>query len=450
MTATRPSIRQVIKRDGNVVAYRRERIATAIFKAAASIGGRDRDRAAALARQVESALAEAYGRGGRVPTVEDIQDVVEAVLMKAGHLRTARAYIIYRHERARAREARANTVEATDNIPYRKIYDVLRWNMDHGCATTDDLNATVTGGRFPDLVEAGERRYDDEVRAAADQVLARRDEVRIAIVAGPSSSGKTTTTIKLRERLREAGADLVAINVDHYFFDLEQHPKDEFGDYDYETPHALDLSLINRHLAELLAGRTVRTPHYDFKTGRRTLDAHEISLAPHQILLIDSLHGLYEGMTNRIPDAQKFRLYVETLGQLRNAEGVFMRWADHRLMRRMIRDSWHRNHLPMQTLTHWHYVRASELKHIIPFIGTVDAIVNTAMPHELPVLKPRVFRHFPEAMARFRDDPKRQDAYLRARRVHELIDPLVTVPDDRAIPARSLLREFIGGSAYAY
>ncbi len=450
MTATPPPIRKVIKRDGNVVAYRRERIATAIFKAAASIGGTDRARAEALAEQVEARLGEAYGGERGMPTVEDIQDVVESVLMAFGHLRTARAYIIYRHERARARGARASTVEATDNVPYRTIYEVLRWNMDHGCASIEDLNAIVAEGRFPELVEAGEQRYEDEVRAAADRILERLPQVRIAIVAGPSSSGKTTTTIKVRERLREAGADLVALNVDHYFFDLEQHPKDEFGDYDYETPHALDLALINRHLVELLEGRAIRTPHYDFKTGRRALEVHPLALRPDQVLLIDSLHGLYEGMTARIPESSKFRCYVETLSQVRNAEGVFLRWADQRLIRRMIRDRWHRNHQPMQTLTHWHYVRASELKHIIPFIGTVDALVNTALAHELPLLKPRVFPIFPEAMARFRDDPKRQDAYLRARRVFELLDPLTAVEDDACVPPRSLLREFIGGSAYTY
>ena len=119
-------------------------------------------------------------------------------------------------------------------------------------------------------------------------------------------------------------------------------------------------------------------------------------------------------------------------------------------MRRMIRDAWHRNHQPLQTLTHWHYVRASELKHIIPFIGTVDHVVNSALPHELPVLKPRVFSFFPEAIELYRDDPKRQDAYIRARRVHDLLSPLTMVSDDSIIPPASLIREFIGGSCYAY
>jgi uridine kinase len=450
MTNGDGAIRQIIKRDGNLVDYRRDRIATAIFKAMASVKEGRREEAERLAEQVEQALVRNY-RGAAAPTVEDIQDTVEGVLLGAGHLRVARAYIIYRHERARARGARgAAPVEATDNIPYKKIYEVLRWNMDRGCETVDGLNAIVKGGRLPNLVRDAEERYRAEVAEGAGRILERRDRVRVVIIAGPSSSGKTTTLIKLSERLREAGVELVGINIDHYFFDLEQHPRDEFGDYDYETPHALDLPLINRHLQQLLDGETVRTPHYDFKTGRRTLDVHELRLGPGQLLLIDSLHGLYEAMTCGVPDDRKFRLYVETLGQLRAADGTFMRWSDHRLLRRMIRDSWHRAYQPMQTLTHWHYVRASELKHIIPFIGSADYLVNSALPYELTILKARLYRFFPEAVEAFRDDPRRQDAYLRARRVSDMLAPLEAVADDAVVPPTSPLREFIGGSAYAY
>ncbi|MDZ4197801.1 MAG: ATP cone domain-containing protein [Kiritimatiellia bacterium] len=441
------SLHRIIKRDGNLVAYDRERIVTAIFKAASSVNEGRREEAEQWARAVECQLEANYG--GAVPTVEDVQDVVEDVLLRRGHPRVARAYIIYRHERALARTERNRTVEATDNVPYKKIYEVLRWNMDHDCETIEGINRWIAGGRFAELIAASDERYVQEVRQCAESVLERPD-VRLVIIAGPSSSGKTTTTIKLSERLREAGRELVALNVDRYFFDLEQHPKDEFGDYDYETPHALDLPLINRHLSELIEGRSVKIPFYDFKTGRRTLDAEDMALAPHQVLLIDSLHGLFEGMTSGIPAERKFRLYIETLGQLRNDEGVFMRWADNRLLRRMIRDSWHRNHQPMQTLTHWHYVRASELKYIIPYIGTVDGLVNSALPYELPILKRHLFPFFPQAVEAFRADPKRQDAAVRAKRVLDWLTPLEVWPDDRVVAPDSLLREFIGGSAYAY
>jgi len=445
-----PPILKIVKRDGNVAAYDRECITTAIFKAAVSIGGQDRALAARLAADVEQTLVAGYG-AGVMPTVEEIQDAVEAVLIQHGHVRTARAYIIYRHERAQARSARAqHSVEATDNIPYKKIYEVLRWNMDHGCETIAGLNRLIAENHFTQLIGDSNLRYDDEIDAGAKLVLQRMPAVRIVIIAGPSSSGKTTTTIKMSKHLQRAGLELVALSVDHYFFDLEVHPRDEFGDYDYETPQALDLKLINEHLVRLLAGETVRTPHYDFKTGRRTLDVHELWLAPHQILLIDSLHGLYDDMTCAIPAVNKFKLYIETLGQLRNADGNFMRWADNRLLRRMSRDSWHRNLQPLETLTHWHYVRRSELRHIIPFIGNVDYVVNSALPYELPILKARLFKFFPEALQKFRDDAKRQDAFIRAKRVCEFLEPLTAVTDDSIVPRNALLREFIAGSEYHY
>jgi len=269
-------------------------------------------------------------------------------------------------------------------------------------------------------------------------------------VAGPSSSGKTTTTMKLAELLSNHGKKLKPFHVDHYFWDLELHPKDEFGDYDYETPQALDIKLINKHLEQLLAGKTVKTPHYDFKTGTRTLNVHEMKLEDDEILLMDCLHGLYSDMTKSVSDDHKFRLYIETLGQLKNENEEFMRWADHRLMRRMIRDSWSRNHDFFSTLTHWHYVRKSELQYIIPFIGNVDFVVNSAMPYEFPVLKNKLFHQFPEAIERYRDDFKRQDAYLRAQRVMQFLEPLHEYQDHTCIPSSALFREFIGGSEYTY
>ena len=449
MTPDARPIRQILKRDGHLVPYERDRISTAIFKAAAQVGQHDRARAEAAAADVEQALVAICGAGA-TPSVEEIQDLVEETLMRRGDTAIARAYIIYRHQRAQARAQRTVTVEVTDNIPYKTIYEVLRWNMDHRCETVAGLNRIIADGGFPRLVADSERRYADEVAAGAQQILARGPAVRLVIIAGPSSSGKTTTTLKVSEALRAAGRELVAVNVDHYFFNLEQHPRDEFGDYDYETPQALDLPLICRHLAELIDGRPIRTPHYDFKTGTRTLDAHPLRLEPHQVLLIDSLHGLYADMTRSVPAENKFRLYIETLGQLRDRQGNFLRWADNRLLRRMLRDSWHRNLQPMETIAHWHYVRRSELKHIIPFIGSVDYVVNSALPYELPLLKARLFPYFPQALEAFQHNARRQDAYIRARRIFELFQELTAVDDDTCVPTTSLLREFIGGSAYRY
>ena len=441
--------KRILKRNGNIVAYDRERITIAIYKATASLGAADRGLAEQLSARVEQALAAAYA-GEMMPSVEDIQDIVEQVLIECRQTDLARNYIAYRRQRAMLRATRAFSFEVTDNIPYKTIYEVLRWNMVHRCESVESLNDQVTAGAFPDLVRASEQRYQDEVRTAAQGMLARAATLKLVIIAGPSSSGKTTTTLKIGESLAEAGLTLKALNIDNYFFDLVKHPRDEFGDYDYESPQSLDLDLINTHLGELLAGRSVRTPFYNFKTGIRTLDHAEFHLADNEVLLLDSLHGLYDAMTRAVPASRKYRLYVETLGQLRAADGTFMRWADNRLLRRMIRDRDHRNLQPMETLTHWHYVRRSELKHIIPFIGHADFVLNTALPFELPVLKARLWSYFPAAMERFRNDPRRQDAYVRAKRVHDLLQAVAPVDDDAAIPPTSLLREFIGGSAYRY
>jgi uridine kinase len=175
-----------------------------------------------------------------------------------------------------------------------------------------------------------------------------------------------------------------------------------------------------------------------------------MSLAPNQMLLIDSLHGLYGEMTQSTPDSKKFKIYIETLGQVRNKEGLFMRWADNRLLRRMSRDKDFRNLQPIATLTHWHYVRRSELEHIIPYIKNTDYIVNSAMPYELPVLKYRLFRYISAATKKFADNPARLDAHIRANRVYTFLKPLKSMSDTSGIPPNSLIREFIGGSCYKY
>lgn len=441
-------IRRIVKRDGSTVPYDRRRIAAAIAKAMTATGRPDAALARDMARRVERALVKTY-TGDSVPSVEDIQDVVENVLMENRFTKVARDYIIYRHRRAMQRAARSTAFEVTDNVPYRTIYDVLRWNIEHRCESVQALNRIVEQNAFPDLVTAAERRFQDDIDAAVRAVAERRDSVRIVIVAGPSSSGKTTTTARLAEGLARTGLTLKTVNIDNYFFDLERHPRDEFGDYDYETPQALDLARIDRDLKALLGGRAVRTPHYDFKTGKRTLDVHALSLARGELLLIDSLHGLFGGMTAGVPDALKFRIYVETLGQLRSEDGTFMRWADNRLLRRMIRDKQHRNLQPIETLTHWHYVRRSELKYIIPYIRNADIVLNTALPYELPLLRHRLFRYVSRAATLYRDDPARLDAHIRAVRLYDLLKPLKAVRDDSCVPADALLREFIGGSRYA-
>jgi len=443
-------ITHVVKRTGHIVPFNPERITNAIYRAAVAVGGRDRSIAEGLTRQVVAILEE-NTPPGHIPHVEEIQDIVEKVLIEAGHAKTAKAYILYRAERARRRgEKSARAQRTSGNIPYRKIYEVLNWAVDHNLHTVHHLNERIARGEFPDIVRESDEVYEQDVTTAAEMIRERQEEVRIVIVAGPSSSGKTTTTIKLSERLKTMGISLVALNVDNYFFDLELHPKDEFGDYDFETPQALDLELINEHLVRLLAGEEVRIPFYDFKTGKRTLDVTPMRVGPKDIILIDSLHGLYEDMTRGIAEEQKFKLYIETLLQMKDAKGEFIRWTDLRLMRRMVRDAQYRAYDPEQTLLHWHYVRSSELRNIIPYINTADYIVNSALPYELPIMKSRLGDHFERWAEKYKDDPLRVDASIRATRVSELLKTITPVEDDSPIPPQSLLREFIGGSCYEY
>jgi len=336
------------------------------------------------------------------------------------------------------------------NIPMQLIDDTLKWNMEQGVDTVKGLNRRIGEGTFTDLVQASDQRYEAYIDAASEAIIGAEKKIRVVIIAGPSSSGKTTTTIKMSERLKKKNLKLVPMNLDNYFFDLEMHPKDEYGDYDFETPQALDIPLINKHLAEILEGKEIQMPVYDFKTGVRVERTVPLKISEDEIILIDSLHGLYEPMTASVPHNIKFRLYIETLSQLKDIKGEWTKWTDIRLLRRMIRDSWHRSYSPVRTIGHWHYVRKSEMQHIIPFITETDFVINSVLPYELPIHKKYLFSSFKEALKEFGDDPGKRDAFSRARRVHDLLDTITVVEDDSCVSSTSLLREFIGGSSYTY
>jgi uridine kinase len=443
-------ITHVVKRTGATVPFNKDRITNAIYRAAVAVGGRDRSIAESLADQVVAMLEETTPPE-HTPTVEEIQDIVEKVLIENGHAQTAKAYILYRDERARRRKERAErSAHPSENSPWRKIWEVLNWAVDHNLHTVERLNERIARGEFPEIVRETDRAYNEDITTASEIIRERRDSVKIVIIAGPSSSGKTTTTVKLSHLLQKMGLSLIPLTVDNYFFDLELHPKDEFGDYDFETPQALDLKLINDHLVRLLAGEEVRIPFYEFKTGRRHDAQTPMKIGPDDIILIDSLHGLYPSMMRSIGDEVRFKLYIEPLLQMKDADGEFVRWTDLRLMRRMVRDTVHRAYDLQQTLEHWHYVRASELRNITPYVNTTDYIVNSGLPYELPVMKARLFDHFERWAEQYADDPLREDAYLRAARVHKLLKAVTAVEDDSPIPPDSLLREFIGGSCYEY
>jgi len=443
-------ITHVIKRSGALVPFTPERITNAIYRAAVAVGGRDKETAKALTEQVVNLLKENTAEGSH-PHIEQIQDLVEKVLIENGHARVAKAYILYRDERAKQRDKRSKAdALPSGNIPWAKLWKVLDWAVEHEVHTVQHLNQHIMQGTLPQIVTAAEAAYHEDVENAAAMILARRDEVRMVFIAGPSSSGKTTTTIKLGDYLGREGLKLVTLNVDHYFFDLEDHPKDEFGDYDFETPQALDLELINQHLLRLFSGEEVLIPYYDFKTGRRMLNQTPMKLSKNDIILIDSLHGLYPEMTINIPAEMKFKVYIEPLLQLKDNFGLYVRWTDIRMIRRMLRDAAHRAYDPNKTLLHWHYVRSSELRHIIPYMHTTDTIINSAMPYELPMYKHKLGGEFAKWVKEYEGDPLRDDAWQRAKRIATLMSQLHSVEDDRIVPENSVIREFIGGGIYKY
>ncbi len=443
-------IQEVIKRTGAVVPFTPERITNAIYRSAVEVGGRDRAMAQKLADQVVKAL-EAKATPGYKPHIEEIQDEVERVLIENGHARVAKAFILYRDERARHRkQQQLQSIGPSENIPWAKIWHVLDWAVSHNLHTTENLNRRIEAGEYMQIIIESEAAYQVDIEKSAQMIEDRKDKVKLVLITGPSSSGKTTSTIKVGEKLKAAGLKLVTLNVDNYFFDLEMHPKDEFGDYDFETPFALDLEMINDHLQRLIAGEQVMIPFYDFKTGHRQLNQTPMALNEGELILIDSLHGLFPALTKAIPDESKFKLYLEPLLQMKGEDGEYIRWTDIRLIRRMLRDASHRAYDPRQTLEHWHYVRSSEMRNIIPNNIHADYIINSGMPFELPVYARKMGTQFKEWEQLYRGDPLRTDAYERADRVAKMLAWILPVDQDHLIPTDSVIREFIGGSTLKY
>ena len=443
-------ITHVKKRSGTIVPFNKERIANAIYRAAVAVGGRDKEKAEELSEEVVKFLNETFNNN-EVPSIEDIQDIVEKVLIENGHAKVAKEYILYREEAAKRRdtEGRLNS-KLNENIPWAKLWRNLDWAVEHNLHSVDHLNERIANGEFAQIVHESERLYEDDISLAAELIIERIKELRMVMISGPSSSGKTTTTIKLEQKLTKRGYKFKALNVDHYFFDLDLHPKDEFGDYDFETPQALDLELINDHLLRLSKGDEVLIPSYDFRTGTRTLNVTPLKLAKNELLLIDSLHGLYPDFSKDISAEVKFKLYLEPLLQMKGPDGKYIRWTDLRLIRRMLRDSIHRAYNPQQTLEHWHYVRSSELRNIIPYSNTANFIISSGMAYEVPLYAHKMLDKFAEWDKKYKSDPLKKDAFERASRLYNVLKAVTPVADDSPVPKDSVLREFIGGSILKY
>ena len=440
----------VIKRSGVKVPFTPNRITNAIYRAVVAVGGRDKKTAEKLTLQVIEHMEKTIPEKD-IPTVEQVQDATEKILIENGHAKVAKAYILYRDERARMREQRElQTIRPSTNIPWAKIWQVLDWAASYDLHSIKHYKNRLENNELQQIVSESEMFYEEDIKLAAHEICERRNDLRIVLVSGPSSSGKTTTTIKIGQILKQMGISLVSLNIDNYFFDLEKHPKDEFGDYDFETPQALDLPLINRHLSELIKGKEVYIPFYDFKEGKRQDKKTKMQIGENDILLIDSLHGLYPPMTEDVAPDKKFKLYLEPLLQMKDQKGQYIRWTDIRLMRRMLRDEAFRGYDPERTLTHWHYVRTGEMRNIIPNIIYADFIINSAMPYELSIYKSRLFDGFKDWTEKYKKDPLREDAYTRSKRVYELLSEIPALEDDSFVPSDSVIREFIGGSSLKY
>jgi uridine kinase len=481
-------IGKVMKRNHALVNFDQERIVRAILRAAKSVGGFQQDYLEGVndrifaAGKTDEGIAEFLSDMVVVclnaqphhlvanfpPTVEEIQDVVVHVLRSSGFSVTADAYTCYRWGRHWVREG-AITEDQFVGSGYPKDYleKLLAWNRAHGCDTVEGLNELVRSGRLKGLIEAAIAEYEKSLDEAAKKLLRRLeagDEIKMIWISGPSSSGKTTSTIKLAERLERWGLRFLMLNLDDYFWPLIEHPTDWINDRNYETPEAIDIQLLNRHLKELLEGKTIEKPVYSFKEGRR-IGTKPIKREPDQILLLDCLHGFYPPITEGIDPKVMFRLYIEAVNPLYEPEVMrpllegdwtgrrLTRFEDVRLLRRMLRDARHRNHTPLATLLHWHYVRAGELFSIIPLKGLADHVINGGMPFDLPALKP--FFSGEESLWPKREDLEQYASFLDARiryeRIQKLLDSvagltLEQVNDPTLIPGDALVREFIGGS----
>ena len=471
---------KVQKRNRALVRFDPARIGRAMLYAAESIGGFQQDFLPGVndkifaAHQSDADIAAFLADAAIVclnsdphhlisnfpPTIETIQDEVLHALRSYGFQKTADAYECYRWGRHWLRNGAITQAQFAGNgVPLAFVEKALEWNRRHGVDTVAGLNETIRSGRIADVIAASLAVYEASLDEAAQKVVSRLnagDKLRMIWVSGPSSSGKTTTTVKLTERLKQHGLRFLMLNLDDYFWSSIEHPTDWLNDRNYETPEALDIQLLNSHLRALLAGETIEKPVYSFKEGRRVA-SKQVKLERDQILLLDCLHGFYPPITEGIDGSMQFRIYIEAMNVLYEGDGVTKRltpFTDARLIRRMLRDAKYRNHSALGTLLHWHYVRYGELFSIIPLQGLADHVVNGGFPIDLPALKPFFIGEGgllpkPEEFTPYEGF---LDARIRYNRVKGLLEsvagfPQQQVSDFNLIPGDAVIREFIGGSS---
>ena len=314
------------------------------------------------------------------------------------------------------------------------------WCSIMGVRGVGELNRKVLSGEIIGLINLSEALHERKYADIADQIYARRGSVKIVFIAGPSSSGKTSTSKRLAQQCRILGMNPRVIELDNYFVEREQTPRDENGEYDFEALGAMDLDLLGRQLNDLLAGKEVEIPRFDFKEGRKYFEGNFMQLHEKDILIMEGIHALNPAMIPGVDPSKVFRVYASALTSLSIDENNNISTSDNRMLRRMIRDNRTRGVNPESTIMRWQSVRRGENRNIFPFQENADAIFNSAHIFELPVLK-----YYAEPL--LRRIPPHSPAYTEASRMLKFLDYIVALSpaEIAAIPPTSILREFIAG-----
>ena len=302
------------------------------------------------------------------------------------------------------------------------------------------LNKAISEGHAVELINLSEALHERKYAAIADQIYERRGQVKAVFIAGPSSSGKTSSSLRIALQCRVLGLVPKVIELDNYFVDREHTPKDSEGNYDFEALEAMDLKLLNSQLNDLFVGKEVELPKFDFKAGRSMPSGKRISLGEKEILIMEGIHALDPAMVPDVDNSKIFRVYASALTSLNVDENNNISTSDNRLLRRMVRDNRVRGITPEETITRWYSVRRGENCNIFPFQENADAAFNSALIYELPMLK-----YYAEPLLR-RIAPS-SPAYTEAVRLLKFLDYIVALSPDEisAIPPTSIMREFIGG-----
>lgn len=327
---------------------------------------------------------------------------------------------------------------------YKAFTDYVAFNNIIGVRNVGELNQATANKRSRELINVAEALHDKKIASIADEIKRRYDQggARVVMIAGPSSSGKTTFTKRLAIYLLTNLLKPQMISLDDYFVDRVNTPLDEDGDYDFESLYALDLPLFNEHLKRLIAGEEVELPTYSFELGQRVYKGKKLRLEDNSVLLIEGIHGLNPELTSEISDEMKYKIYVSALTTLTIDEHNWVPTTDNRLLRRIIRDHKYRGMSALETIRRWPSVRRGEDRWIFPYQENADSTFNSSLIFELGVM-----RDYGEAL--LKNFPRDMPEYAEAYRLMKFLSYFAPIPE-RDIPPTSLLREFLGGSSFRY